>query len=431
MKRGSAIDSPNAPRKFNSFHRHNHCQIENTNLDMNPPSIAQQRGMAYAHIPFAIISFFSSAYVIYYLLCKQRQKLKRLYHRLVLTMNFALLLFSAVWVWRPFAVPEGTPHFVAASGSIQTCSASGFMLLMFAFAVPIYYSSLSLQALVAMRHNFKEDNYRWIEKYIHLFAWCFPCAIATVFVATENLNPVGSGCHVGKYPPGCESNPDVSCQRGEDTHGFDAILGLGIIALYFVFTPAVIATIYYQIGKTEKRINGSRGMNKMRESSRKQMMRSALVQLSVYLFSFMLTWVLPSILMVRYLITKEVIYDLHILANSLHAIQGLVFAAVYFILQRLGERRVILHLPPNASPTTGQLTVADIRASARMKIEKSSGDINGHSSRESISFSIFDGVPDEDSPWAIFINASDEDEEDDGNISAAPDERECVLDQNV
>ena len=90
-----------------------------------PPTITQQRGLAYAPIPLAIISCVSSGYVIYYLLYKERQKLKRLYHRLMLAMNFALLPLMSTFVWGPFAVPEGTPYFIAASGTIQTCTANG------------------------------------------------------------------------------------------------------------------------------------------------------------------------------------------------------------------------------------------------------------------------------------------------------------------
>ena len=90
-----------------------------------PPTITQQKGLAFASIPFAILSFFSSSYVIYYLLCKERHKLTRLYHRLVLAMNFALLPLSFVYALSTFAVPEGTPYFFGASGTINTCTAQG------------------------------------------------------------------------------------------------------------------------------------------------------------------------------------------------------------------------------------------------------------------------------------------------------------------
>ena len=94
-----------------------------------PPTITQQRGFAYAPIPFGALSLLSSTYVIYYLLIKERQKLERLYHRLVLVMNFALLPLTFTYIWSMFAVPEGTPDYVGAVGSIATCTAQGLYLL--------------------------------------------------------------------------------------------------------------------------------------------------------------------------------------------------------------------------------------------------------------------------------------------------------------
>lgn len=90
-----------------------------------PPTPAQQKALALAPIPFAFVSFLSSSYVIYYLLGKERGRLGRLYHRLVLAMNAALMIASLITIWSPFAVPEDTPGFFAASGNVETCTASG------------------------------------------------------------------------------------------------------------------------------------------------------------------------------------------------------------------------------------------------------------------------------------------------------------------
>lgn len=92
---------------------------------MTTPTLAQQKGLAIAPLPFAGLSFLSSSYVIYFLLGKERQRLGRMYHRLVLSMNVANLFLSLLWMWSPFAVPEGTPNYFGASGTIQTCTASG------------------------------------------------------------------------------------------------------------------------------------------------------------------------------------------------------------------------------------------------------------------------------------------------------------------
>ena len=50
------------------------CCSLNHKLNMTNPTVAQQKGIAYAHIPFAAISTVASAYVIYYLLIQKRKK---------------------------------------------------------------------------------------------------------------------------------------------------------------------------------------------------------------------------------------------------------------------------------------------------------------------------------------------------------------------
>ena len=95
------------------------------------PTITEQRALAYAQKPFAILSFLACSYGIYYLLVKRPEKRKRLYHRLVLGMNVALIMMAFSYIWGTAAVPEGTPYYVGAKGTIDTCTAQGFICVMF------------------------------------------------------------------------------------------------------------------------------------------------------------------------------------------------------------------------------------------------------------------------------------------------------------
>mmetsp|Transcript_17450 Transcript_17450/g.37681 ORF Transcript_17450/g.37681 Transcript_17450/m.37681 type:complete len:168 (-) Transcript_17450:689-1192(-) len=146
---------------------------------MDLPSLAQQKGLAFAPLPFAALSFLSSAHVICHLIFRRRRKLERLYHRLVLAMNFVLLAVSVNWFWSPFAVPEGTPYHWGASGTVRTCDTQAFLYLMFALTIPTYYGSLSLQAFMGMKRNFDEEKYDWIEKYGELFSCGISCFYST------------------------------------------------------------------------------------------------------------------------------------------------------------------------------------------------------------------------------------------------------------
>jgi len=377
---------------------------------MTHPTTAQQRGMAYAPMPFALISFFSSSYVIYHILFQEPQKRKRLYHRLVLAMNFALLPLSASYVWSTLAVPEGTPSFAGAMGTVNTCTVQGFINIVFALAVPTYYGSLALQAFLGLQNNFKEEKYRWIEIPIHTIAYLIPSAYAIIIAVTENFNPHGSVCSYSKAPWGCESDPDVPCERGEDIQNLINFVGLSQLFLYFIFPPSAAVSMYCWLKKKQKELSGrnSFGMTLIRENARKETMRSAYLQISLYLFSFWFTYIFGLISQVHKILTDELSFNLTVIANCVNALQGFVFMIVYFTLQRMGEAKVEKIQISGKLLSRGfgrQPTVAEIRKNAEKKNERDMAETEDNmEQRESFVFNIFDGEPDPDSPWAKFID---------------------------
>lgn len=241
--------------------------------------------------------------------------------------------------------------------------------------------------------------------------------LAAVPAATENLNPSGSGCWISKAPRGCEADPDTPCERGQDIGGYELVVGLLLISIYFVFPPILVILTHRWIKKSGLKVEGSSGLQKIRASAKKEMMWSVGKQISAYLLSFWLTWIF-SLAHAAYQILSsgEILYDLQIFANCMYASQGFVFAFVYFIVDRMGKPKVNCLPSSDAGPgARRQLTVMDIRLSAQRKPEISPE--MGSSSRRSnsILFNIFDGVPDEDSPWAKYLNGEygdDSDEED-------------------
>ncbi|KAL7540566.1 hypothetical protein ACHAXR_010214 [Thalassiosira sp. AJA248-18] len=393
------------------------------------PTIAQQRGLAYASKPFEILSLIASIYVLWYQLFHDRQRLQRIYHRFILAMNVGLLVYSFNYIWNSFAVPEGTPNYVGASGTIRTCTANGFLAIMFGINIPIYYAALSLQAYMGIRNNFKEEKYRWIEKWVHLVACLFPCAISAVFAVTENLNPSGAGCYVSKAPRGCESDPDVPCTRGDDIKRFELIVGLSLIFLYFIFPPSIMLAMYCWIKKVEQKIEDSLGMQRIRVLARKELLTSVSRQMSLYLFSFWFTWVFNLAHAAYQTLTGgKILYNLLIFAHCIHSSQGWVFAIVYFTLERMGTPKVECIISPSAqrSPASNggirhQLTVEEIRSSAQGRSEVGNiqdSIVSSSRRRSSFVFNIFDGTADPDSPWAKYVDGDYDSVEENGNEGA-------------
>jgi len=304
-------------------------------------------------------------------------------------------------------VPEGTPNFIGAMGTVNTCTSQGFIKLMFSMTVATYYVSLILQAFMGIRNSFKEENYRWIEIPIHLVAFCIPCAVAIVYAVTENINPSSNGCWYTRAPQGCDSDPDIACQRGQDIKYFGLFTGFAIIFLYFIFPTLVVLAMGRWMKKTQNDVsNIGSGMIILREKARKEMMHSVFLQVSVYLFSFWFTSVLAISVTLYQVLTGVLIYNLTILGVCLFTLQGFVFMVVYFALQKMGERSKREYLETNALSSRGfqsQLTVSGIRSNAQRRTENPTGDTTGRLA-ERFSFNIFDGTPDPDSPWAMFFD---------------------------
>ena len=72
---------------------------QTTMTDLWEPTLTQQRALAYAPKPLAFISLISSSIVIYHLGCRRKQKLRRMYHRLILAMSMVDLPFAVSWIW--------------------------------------------------------------------------------------------------------------------------------------------------------------------------------------------------------------------------------------------------------------------------------------------------------------------------------------------
>ncbi|KAL7551494.1 hypothetical protein ACHAWF_014684 [Thalassiosira exigua] len=279
-------------------------------------------------------------------------------------------------------------------------SLSGFIYMVFALVVPTYYGSLSLQAFVGIRNNFREESYRWIEKYIHLAAYLFPLVLASIAAATQNLNPNGSGCGFAKYPPGCEADPSVPCTRGENIDMVTYVVGFGLVFLYFVFPPSMVAGLCCWIAKVRRDAKGSTGMKRIKDDARGEMMRSAALQASLYLLSFWFTFVPTLIWFVYETLSGVNPHVLVVVSNCVFASQGFVFAVVYFRLERFGGVRAKVDCADGRNGTVQEIRLRSMRPTHAT-----------HEKRPSYVFNIFDGTPDEDSPWARFIDPDDDDEE--------------------
>jgi len=364
--------------------------------------------------PLAFLSFLSGSYVIFHLLARRRDKLKRMYHRIILAMNMCVVPYAIADFVGTWAMLKGTPYRLGAAGNQTTCDVQGFFKVIVFIAVPYYYSSLSVYSCFAVRNSFKEENYRYIEKWIHLGALFVTLPFATYSLKTEFINPGVTVCFSEEFPKGCALDPDIPCERGGDTSILLQIYGLISMAITFVIPPVALLVLRHSIKRASLDEQMSLGKKKVIESYRKKALKELTAQSALYLFSLWITHILGYMSYGYELATGVFSYDITIVGNCLASFQGVILLFVYFWLE--GKKRTVVCDPPKDEAGSHQvnfsnakLTVADIQERAKHYIKSST--VPSTSSR--FSFHIFDGEVDESSPWAKFLNPDDYSEDDD------------------
>jgi len=279
-------------------------------------------------------------------------------------------------------------------------------------SVASYYASLSICSYVSVKNKFREEKYYWIEKWIHL-ACIIPSLIACIWLsATENINPSGSSCFAAAYPTGCQSDPAVLCERGGGAGFAVIVIGTISVVVYFIIPPCSMLAVYILVRKFKKEYQSSKkGMKQIVEAARKQMLRDVLLQISLYLFAFWATYIIALIQYVVNTVTGELSYNLLIVSNAIACSQGFIVMMVYFQLQRRSHRDKVDDLPQNPV-CVGRHRDSDvriIRTRAKSTVADRSNEVvesctQAKSEYISRAFNIFDGTPDESSPWAQFID---------------------------
>lgn len=315
-------------------------------------------------------------------------------------------------------MPEGTPNYVGAAGTIQTCTAQGFMTMMFGLTIAIYYASLSIYSFFAVKNNFRQEKFQWIEKWIHGVACVIPFVLCCFTLANESFNPYGCGCFLANYPLGCEHNSDVECLRGgiESNALLDAF-AIGNLLLFLVVPPSALILVACWIRRTSKESPVSVGISQVRAAAQKQMRHDVMKQMSMYLASFWFVYIFSFIGGVTERANNgEPNTDILIISSCCLALQGVIIATVYFTLQKMvnSSQRLptLLRASVLARRRKGQLTVSVIRNNAETSDSNMVEVGNEPEETDYGRFFIFDGTPSDGSPWAKYFNDQDECDDD-------------------
>ncbi|KAL7541198.1 hypothetical protein ACHAWF_006877 [Thalassiosira exigua] len=313
--------------------------------------------------------------------------------------------------------PETSPWAIGTLGTPTTCTIQGFLITTFEYAFPFYYASFSILAYVSLKNDFKESNYAWMEKFIHLGAYILPLSVAIIAVAKNWYSSGLAYCIVDRRG---HCSHTLLLENGcihTVTHVVYTLFGTIIITELLVGTFTIVY-ILFKFDDIIKKIEQTTGMRRIRETARIRMLKDVGLQTGLYLLSFWFGYV-PYVadFFLRHT-TGKLSYGLVITSQCVLSFQGFIIMVIYFVLQRKPEEKSLIptrHLGVEAS-----VTVSRIRANAANPKRPSE-------SSTVFSFRIFDGTPVEDSPWLEYlVDSSDqfetvmeEDEEDVSGLNSS------------
>lgn len=250
------------------------------------------------------------------------------YRRIIFGLSVSDILQSVGFIASPFAAPRGTPGSTWAVGNTSSCEAIGFIFTAGGTMLPMYTFMLTSYFLLRVKYKMTIKDYaKKVEWKFHAFIIIWNVTSSIIALRQDLYNPTraGSLCTMRECPLNCHSDLELAgqCDRGEGSRKFSMILvfiptltsfigmvvSLVILNVYVVEHEIIYTNIKNSSSCCQKRaqtiknlfwfgapppeVDGSEPPVPVqsRECIRQRSnARAALVQSSLYLISFSVTY---------------------------------------------------------------------------------------------------------------------------------------------
>jgi len=136
------------------------------------------------------------------------------YHRLMIGISVFDILFSAGLLFGPLPIPADNRGIPYARGTIATCTAQGFFIML-GLASFAYNAMLLIYYVLVIRYIVRDEVMTTrIEPFMHAVAILYYTGAAVAGLPLQVYNPTGAKCFIGVVPPTCLRDPDTDCVRG-------------------------------------------------------------------------------------------------------------------------------------------------------------------------------------------------------------------------
>lgn len=168
----------------------------------------------------ASISFFASLNIATMIIrSTKRRGLKSPYSRIIFLMSIADICGSLGFLLSPFLSPKQYEDFLFSRGTVESCEAVGFVLLMGVLTVPMCTVFLTYYFLRRIKYKVKPEEFaKREERYIFPVICIIAFGSAMVAYITKSINPSRHGklCALSRAPYDCIYHDDIDCIRGDN-----------------------------------------------------------------------------------------------------------------------------------------------------------------------------------------------------------------------
>ncbi|GFH56330.1 hypothetical protein CTEN210_12806 [Chaetoceros tenuissimus] len=238
----------------------------------------------------ASVSCFASSFLCFTIWCA-RNRLSSPYSRIIFGLSIADIFMSVGLLLGQVLSPADTPDAIFSKGTIASCEAIGYIMLIGFFAYLL--NTLCLTYYFLMRVKYKmtpQDFAKRQEKVICTFAWFYAICITSFALKRDEINGTqyGSVCSIATSPWECRTNEDIECIRGGGSRLTISISGITML-LSFLCQFTVLTSFTCHIYKAESELEYTR------ESQTSSLTKQAAQQSILYIVSFMIVYSGPVI----------------------------------------------------------------------------------------------------------------------------------------
>ena len=224
------------------------------------------------------LSAIGSAAIIYMILSNWEKKIAKPSHRLMLSMSILDVIQSLAFIISSTAIPE-TPNNPGTIGTDNTCIAQGFFMVV-GLGVPMLNTSLNIMYLLLIRYRVNKQRFAaTVEPFMHISSIVVPLVIATISVASDLIVPGPSTCYVS-----FEHNKIL------------VVIGSLIGACFLISSYSLALVCLFIIRQIDRMKKYSYGSNQTRSMMTEK--RETIIQVCLYTFAFLLTFSMPTILVI-------------------------------------------------------------------------------------------------------------------------------------